>query len=151
MRARRSTPVAQTSSRSARFSRYPGGDSYSGGTGQWPEHSPERWAAGKAAEGHRRYCEFGEEFVRQCDIVFPGVPSEILMGFALNGGIWENTTGLIEGTPEEQASAVPPLASKRLEGERLENHSKALKRQPFHELGMFGIEGGATPRSGTRS
>ncbi len=97
-------------------------------------NSPEAWAEDHVAEGLQRFGDFGNEFRRQCGIVFPGVPPELLMGFALNGGVSENTTGFITGLEDERPPRRerPPLGG--------------VARQAFHELGMFGVEGG--PRSG---
>jgi N-acetylmuramoyl-L-alanine amidase len=98
------------------------------------QESPAQWAKGKRKEALRRFDEFGGEFERQCKIVFPGVPPEAIMGFTLNGGVKENTTGFITGLEDERPPKRerPPLGG--------------IAAQKFHELGMFGVEGG--PREG---
>jgi N-acetylmuramoyl-L-alanine amidase len=98
------------------------------------QESPAQWAKDRRKEGLRRFDEFGDEFVRQSKAVFPGVPAEALMGFTLNGKVKENTTGFITGLEDERPPKRerPPLGG--------------VSAQKFHELGMFGVEGG--PREG---
>jgi N-acetylmuramoyl-L-alanine amidase len=96
--------------------------------------APHEWAKDVVAEGARRFKEFGEEFTRLSNAVYPGVPPEALMGCALNGKPGENTTGFITGLEDERPPQreTPPLGG--------------VASQNFHELGMFGVEGG--PRKG---
>lgn len=119
---------------------------------------PSVWAQGKRSMGLGRFNQFGTEFTRQVNIVFPGVAPELLMGFALNGGQTENTTAFVTGLSDEhrpeaelpdfmRASGYPN--SLRCAPSRRPSSgewSNVVLRQTFHELGMFGVEGG--PRCG---
>ena len=100
-------------------------------TQNWKSHTPLAWAKEKEREGLNRFDnpQIGPEFIRQVEIIFPNVPPELLMGFALNAKVNENTTGFITGLADERPprSAKPPLGG--------------VATQSFHELGMFGVEG----------
>ena len=106
----------------------------------WKSETPSKWAKEKQDTGVKRFDdpELGPEFIRQCGIIFPSVPPELLMGFALNAGVRENTTGFITGLADERPpkKAKPPLGG--------------VATQSFHELGMFGVEGGPRERACTR-
>jgi len=108
---------------------------------------PSVWGNGKKAEGLSRFNDFGVEFIRQSNSIFPGVPPEIIMGFSLNGGRYENTTGFRTGLPAEHRPNPPAgvdCAPILREGQG--EFNSASLHQRFHEIGMFGVEGG--PRCG---
>ncbi len=108
---------------------------------------PSVWGAGKRRDGIDRFNDFGVEFIRQSNIIFPGVPPELIMGFAMNGGKFENTTGFRTGLPDEHRPNPPAgiaCAPVLREGQR--EFGSASLHQQFHEIGMFGVEGG--PRCG---
>ena len=100
-----------------------------------PEGHPERWAASKLAEARRRWGlpAFATTARAAVARLMPGSPVSWVFGFAANGGTGENTTGWVTGSPDERAAAE--RAGRRPLG--------GVAAQSFHELGAFGVEGGA--------
>lgn len=113
-----------------------------------PGNTPDGWAQGKASK-MRGYASgpVGAAMRAAAPVVSPGAPVCAWLGVAANGGVNENTTGWITGSASEREAAArnrrTPIT---VDGGNPYDPNNATvwpnKATAFHELGVFGVEGG---------
>lgn len=97
------------------------------------EKHPWVWAREKRAKAERYSRGDVATWTRRArDVIAPGVPVSLFLGFAMNGDTNENTTGWVRGDAVERAEAAR-TGRRPLGGDT---------SQRFHELGAFGVPGG---------
>lgn len=87
-------------------------------------------------------------------IITPGVPPAAWVGVACNGGVNSNTTGWVTGSAAERTAAAAAGHTPLIPSKAWTPSDNSWSNRGFHELGIFGEEGGAAgdlaPAPGSR-